>query len=476
MSIRVVLAGGGTGGHLFPLITVAKHMEETLMTRGGAEFLYIGPKGVLEKEVMSKNNIPQKTIMTGKLHRYMTMKYFLDIFRIPIGVIQSLWILFWYTPDVVFAKGGFASVPVVIAARLYAIPVLIHESDAVPGLANKFLGSIANRVMINFERARMYFPASKTVLTGIPVKSDAIEGDISKGREFLKLHKEVKPVIFFIGGSLGAQVINERVMLILPELLKRYQVVHQTGRTHYDFIASQAQRQGYKIGHSDYYPIAFIGEELKHIFALADLVISRAGGTAISEIAANGKASILVPITKSANNHQRINAYEVSKAGGAVAIEESNFQEHILLHNIDQILNDEEIKKKMQENIKTFYFPNATEDIAKELIVLGQKSTAEVGDDMTIIAKPVENIPTETAKTDTEVAYTQQKARFETELNPEPAQPEAETAKKEESIAKKVETEETKERLVGMERVKEYPVESMEPVETVETAETEKKI
>ncbi len=380
MSLRVVLAGGGTGGHLFPLITVAKYMEEKLMIRGGAEFLYIGPKGKMEKTAMSDSEIPQKTILTGKLHRYLTAKYFLDIFKMPIGVLQSLWILFWYTPDVVFAKGGFASVPVVIAARLYNIPVLIHESDAIPGLANKFLGSIANRVMITFERSRMYFPSSKTVLVGIPVKPDAIGGDAAKGREFLNLHKEVKPIIFFMGGSLGAQVINERVMLILPELLKKYQVVHQTGKSHYEFIAAWAQKQGYKIGHSDYYPIAFIGKELKDIFALSEVVVSRAGGTAISEIAANGKPSILVPITRSANNHQRINAYEVSKAGGAVAIEESNFQEHILLHNIDQIINDQEIKRKMQENIKKFYFPDATERIAEELLILGQKSTAEIGE------------------------------------------------------------------------------------------------
>lgn len=380
MSLRVVLAGGGTGGHIFPLITVAKHLEAELVLKGGAEFLYVGPKGAMEKEIMDKNKIPQKTILTGKLHRYLTPKYFLDIIKIPLGILQSLWILLYYTPDVVFAKGGFASVPVVIAARIYNIPVLIHESDAIPGLANKFLGSIANRVVISFERARMYFPASKTILEGIPVKPDAVGGNVLKGMEILNLHKEAKPVIFFSGGSLGAQVINERVMLILPELLKKYQVVHQTGKTHYDFIVSWAQKQGYKIGHCDYYPIAFVGEELKHIFALSSVVVSRAGATAISEIAANGKPSILVPITKSANNHQRINAYEVSKAGGAVAIEESNFQEHILLHNIEQIINDEELRKKMQEGIKKFYFPHATERISEELLKLGQKSTAEVGE------------------------------------------------------------------------------------------------
>lgn len=380
MSLRVVLAGGGTGGHLFPLVTVAKHLKKELATKGGAQFLYIGPKGKMEKEVMEKNGISQKTIATGKIHRYFTSKYFLDMFRIPFGVMQSLWALLWFTPDVVFAKGGFASVPVVIAAKLYNIPVLIHESDAVPGLANKFLGSIANKVVISFERARMYFPPSKTVLSGIPVKDDAIGGNKEEGRKVLNLHKEVKPVIFFIGGSLGAQIINERVLLLLPELLKKYQVVHQTGRTHYDFVAQEAQRQGHKIGHSDYHPIAFIGEELKHIFALADIVVSRAGATAIFEIAANEKPSILVPITKSANNHQRINAYEVSKTGGAVAIEESNFHEHILLHHIDQIVNDEEIKRKMREGLKVFQFPHATEGIAEELLILGKKSTAEISD------------------------------------------------------------------------------------------------
>ncbi len=380
MSLRVVLAGGGTGGHLFPLVTVAKHLREDLVTKGGTQFLYVGPKGDMERQVMENSKIRQKTILTGKLHRYLTSKYFLDIFKMPMGFIQSLWILLWFTPDVIFAKGGFASVPVVLAAKAYGIPVLIHESDAVPGLANKFLGSIANKVVISFERARMYFPPSKTILAGIPIKKEAINGDPEKGREMLGLHKEVKPIIFFIGGSQGAQVINERVLLILPDLLKRYQIVHQTGSAHYDYVVSEAQRKGFKVGHSDYYPIAFIGGELKHIFALADVVVSRAGATAISEIAANNKPSILVPITKSANDHQRINAYEVSKAGGAMAIEESNFQEHILLHNLDQITNDEEIKRKMREGIKGFYFPHATEQIAQELVKLARKSTAEISD------------------------------------------------------------------------------------------------
>lgn len=378
MSLRVVLAGAGSGGHLFPLVTVAKHLREELETNGGAEFLYIGPRGVMEKEVMTKNKIRQKTIFTGKIHRYLTTKYFLDIFKMPLGLLQSLWILFWYTPDVVFAKGGFASVPVVIAAKMYNIPVLIHESDAMPGMANKFLGSIANKVIISFERARMYFPPSKTVLAGIPIKDDAVDGDAKTGREILNLRKEAKPIIFLIGGSQGAQIINERVLLLLPKLLKKYQIIHQTGRTHYDYIVQEVQRQGYKIGHSDYYPIAFIGEELKHIFALADLVISRAGATAIFEIAANEKPCILVPITKSANNHQRINAYEVSKTGGAIAIEESNFQEHILFRHIDKILNDEEIKRKMKESLKAFQFPHATETIAAEILMLGKKSTAEI--------------------------------------------------------------------------------------------------
>lgn len=368
MSKRIVLAGGGTGGHLFPLITIAKYLRENSEEK--IDFLFLGPEGKMEKDLMDKNKIPQKKILSGKLRRYFSFKYLVDFFKFPIGFFQSLWFLLGYMPDVVFSKGGYASVPVVLAAKIYRIPVIIHESDAVPGMANKFLGSIANRIIINFERARIHFPELKTVLLGIPVKESALGGNEENGRRFLSMEKEVKPVVLFLGGSLGAQRINEVVIDSIDDLIKEFQIVHQTGTKHYNWVSREAEKKGYKIKHSDYYPIAFIGDELKDLLALADVVVSRAGGTNIAEIAVNEKPTILIPITDSANNHQRINAYELAKKKAAVVLEEKNFSKNLLLFNLREINTKEDFRNKLKNNIKQFYYPDAAQKISGEIMEL----------------------------------------------------------------------------------------------------------
>ena len=368
MAKRIVLTGGGTAGHIRPLVTVADYIRKNRNRK--IDFLFLGPSTELERKIMDESNIPQKSVMSGKIRRYFSLLYFVDVFKLIFGFIQALWRLFWFMPDAVFAKGGFASVPVVVAAKLYRIPVLIHESDAVPGMANKFLGSISNRIALTFDRAKMYFPEPKTIVIGNPVREEVLNGNEEEGRRVVGMKKEYKPVIFFIGGSQGAQIINERILLNLNALLKKYQIIHQTGEKNIDFAKKEAQRKGCKIGHSDYYPIGFIGDEIKHFFALADVVVSRAGSTSISEIAANKKPSILIPIAKSANGHQRINAFEVSKAGGAVALEEKNFKKNILIHEIDKILGNEKFRNKLILNVEKFYHPEATKTLAKELLSL----------------------------------------------------------------------------------------------------------
>ena len=369
--LRVALAGAGSGGHLFPLVTIAEYFRKELGDEVDVRFF--GPSTKLETEIMKKHNIAHKGILCGKLYRYMTPQYILDIIKLPIGLLQALFHMLAFMPDVVFSKGGFASVPVVIAARVYGIPVLLHESDSIPGLANKFLGSIANEVAITFERARVYFPAHKTVLTGVPVREEAMNGDPQKAKELLGIRKEVKPIVFVIGGSQGAKLVNEKILLNLEALVKNYQIIHQTGPTHFDYVKQEAHKKGFKAGHSDYYPMGFVKDEIGDIFALADVVISRAGATTISELAANKKPSILIPITESANNHQRINAFEVSRGGAAIALEESNFRKSMIIHNINKILADEELQGKLSENIGHFYHPKATENIAGELLKLAEK-------------------------------------------------------------------------------------------------------
>jgi len=369
MSKRIVLSGGGTGGHIFPLVTVVQYLKKNY-GENNFEFLFIGPKGELEDSQMKVNNIPQKNILCGKLRRYFSLKYLIDFLKMPIGFFQSLWHLLVFMPDVVFSKGGFASVPVVLAAKLYRIPVVIHESDAVPGIANKVLGSVADAIGINFEKTKIYFPDKKTFFAGIPVKESSIGGSKEKGRKFLGMKKEVKPVVLFLGGSQGAFAINEVVVNSLKELTKKFQVVHQTGKNHLEVVTTLAQSKGYKIGHSYYYPVGFIGDELKDILALADVIVSRAGATFIADFAANRKPVILVPISRSANDHQRMNAFELSRKKAAVVLEESNFNQHMLLHYLNKIAFGRDYKITLANNIEKFYYPKSAEILAEKIMEL----------------------------------------------------------------------------------------------------------
>jgi UDP-N-acetylglucosamine--N-acetylmuramyl-(pentapeptide) pyrophosphoryl-undecaprenol N-acetylglucosamine transferase len=365
--MRIVLTGGGTGGHLIPLVSVAKKLQEKV---SGLELLFIGPDGKLEKDLMGKAGIKTKKVMVGKLRRYFSFQNFIDIFKIPIGLIQALFYLLTYMPDAIFSKGGYASLPVVLAGWVYRIPILIHESDANPGLANSMLAKFSKRVAVSYPQAEIYFPADQVVLTGNPVRDDIDKGNAQKAREVFSL-TDIKKVIFVMGGSQGARFINNRLINILPKLLHKYQIIHQTGENNFEevrhLVATQA---GIKVGHGEegYHPLSFIGDEIKDIFAVTDLIISRAGANSISEIAANGKPAILIPLENSANNHQRMNAYAIAKAGGCVVLEENNLGEHMLLEKIEEIMDNEELRAKLSQNIRPFYHADATEKIADGIL------------------------------------------------------------------------------------------------------------
>jgi UDP-N-acetylglucosamine--N-acetylmuramyl-(pentapeptide) pyrophosphoryl-undecaprenol N-acetylglucosamine transferase len=362
--MRIVLTGGGTGGHLIPLATVAAKIKEKIPE---CEFLFIGPNGKMEKEIMGKAGIRTRAIMAGKARRYFSLLNFVDIFKIPIGIVQALFHLLFFMPDAIFGKGGYASLPVVLAGWAYRIPILIHESDANPGMANSMLAKFSKRVAVSYPEAEKYFPADQVVLTGNPVREDINKGDAQKARELFSL-TDAKKTIFIMGGSQGAKNINDKILNILPELLHKYQIIHQTGEKNIDEVRHIAGELGIKPEHEGYYPIAFYGDELKDILAIADLVISRAGATNIAEIAATGKPAILIPIAKSANNHQRMNAYAIAKIGGCVVLEEGNLGEHMLMEKINEIISNEELRNKLSANIRAFYHPDATERIAEGIL------------------------------------------------------------------------------------------------------------
>jgi UDP-N-acetylglucosamine--N-acetylmuramyl-(pentapeptide) pyrophosphoryl-undecaprenol N-acetylglucosamine transferase len=365
--MRIVLTGGGTGGHLIPLVTVAKKIKEKVPD---CEFVFIGPNGKLEKDIMETAGIESKTVLVGKMRRYFSLRNFVDLFKIPLGIIQALFHLLAYMPDAIFSKGGYASVPVVLVGWLYRIPVLIHESDANPGMANSILAKFSKRVAVSYPQAEIYFPPDQVVLTGNPVREDINQGDSQKARETYLL-TDMKKVIFIMGGSQGARFINNKIINILPALLHKYQIIHQTGENNFEevkhLVASEA---GIKVGRGGegYYPFPFLGGEIRDIYAVSDLIISRAGANSISEIAANAKPAILIPLENSANNHQRMNAYAIAKNGGCIVLEENNLGEHMLLEKINEILDNDELAVKLSNGIKSFYHPDATERIADGIL------------------------------------------------------------------------------------------------------------
>ncbi len=363
--MRIVLTGGVSGGHIIPLIAVAKKIREK---NPEVEFLFVGPQGEMEERLMFEAQIPIKKILTGKMRRYFSWYNFSDALKIPLGTIQSLWVLLRYMPNAIFSKGGAASLPVVLAGWVYRIPIMIHESDANPGMANSMLAKFSNRVAVSYYSAEEYFPSAQVVLTGSPLRADINQGTALRARELFPL-TDSKKTIFVWGGSQGAGIINEKIVKILPELLRKYQIIHQTGEKNLEAVKHMAGELGIKAGHDGYYPVAFIGEELKDVIAVSDIIISRAGSSSIAEIAANGKPSIIIPIEHSANGHQRMNAYAVAKIGGCIVLDEGNLGDNMLKAKIDEVLGDEALQKELGEKIKKyFYYPDAADRIADGIL------------------------------------------------------------------------------------------------------------
>ncbi len=361
---RIVLAGGGTGGHIFPLVAVAEALEQKYEN---VEFLYIGTKsqmGDVAQEAMAELNIQTKNIVTGKMRRYFSPQYFLDFFRIPIGIMQSLFYLLKFMPDAVFSKGGYASVPIVMAAWIYHIPVLTHDSDAVPGWANRICGKLSQYVALSYDLSTRYFRGNKIVITGNPIRSEITNGDRTRGYERWGF-TESRPTVLIVGGSQGAKAINDAVLRSLPELAKISQVLHITGKEHYEESLRLAGEFGFKSGRHRYVAVPFLNRtEMADAYAVADIVISRSGANSITEMAATKKVVIFVPLARSANNHQYMNAYEIAKIGGAMVLEETNLGGNILTDKVTQLLHDKELRTQLQEKIYAFYHPDAAEKIA----------------------------------------------------------------------------------------------------------------
>lgn len=370
--MRILLTGGGTGGHIFPLFTVAKEIKKIQQEQNPSEvieFLFIGALNQSNKGLFDFHNIPAKAVLAGKLRRYFSIQNFLDLFRIVIGIFQSLWKVWIFMPDVIFSKGGYGSVPVVIAGWVYRIPIIIHDSDAIPGLANRFLSFFAKRIAVAFKEAARYFKDYQVAVTGNPIREDLLAGSKEKAKDFFHL-KYTKPVLFVMGGSQGSKKINQAVAEIVQPLTEYAEIIHQTGEKMHKEILIKTQRLP-ESTLDFYHPAAFLKGEYKDALMAADLVLSRSGSS-INEIAAMGKPSILIPLANSASGHQRENAYVFARAGASLVIEESNLTSNLLLPKIIELLKDKELLKAMGERAKKIVNPEAARLIAEEVIRLGK--------------------------------------------------------------------------------------------------------
>ena len=333
---HIVLTGGGTAGHVTPNIALMGRLKEQ-----GYQISYIGSYNGIEKTLIEELGIPYYGISSGKLRRYFDLKNFTDPFRVLKGFSEARKLLKQLKPDVVFSKGGFVTVPVVVAAGRLKIPAIIHESDMTPGLANKLCIPSAVKVCCNFPETKAHLPEGKAVVTGTPIRPELLQGDADKGRAFTGFTSE-KPVIMIIGGSLGAQAVNDAIRRILPQLLKDFQVVHLCGKGKQD--DSKNDLKGYV-------QYEYIESELADLFAMADIVISRAGANAICELQALKKPNLLIPLSANASRGDQIlNARSFEKQGFSMVLEEEAITDEVLLKAIHDLYDHRETYRAAMEN------------------------------------------------------------------------------------------------------------------------------
>lgn len=321
---KIVMTGGGTAGHVTPNIALMPALQKE-----GYEISYIGSYEGIEKRLIEEQNIPYYGISSGKLRRYFDVKNFSDPFKVLKGYGQSIKLLKRIKPDVVFSKGGFVSVPVVLAARHCRIPAIIHESDITPGLANRIAIPKATKVCCNFPETLKYLPADKAVLTGSPIRSNLLTGDKERAFALCKFEDHSKSTLLIVGGSSGSKVINTAIRNLLPELIKTYNIIHLCGKGNVDNELLDT------VGYAQF---EYADEELSDMFALADLVISRAGANAICELLAMHKPNILIPLSAAASRGDQIlNANSFRSQGFSYVLEEEELTNTTLLEAIEHV-------------------------------------------------------------------------------------------------------------------------------------------
>ena len=374
--MKILFTGGGTGGHIFPIVAIAREIRR-IYPKKNLEFYYLGAKDEFGLIMLGQEDFKIKTIVSGKIRRYFSSseidfttlyKNIIDIlFKIPFGFLQSIFLLLVIRPQLIFSKGGSGSISVTLGARFLRIPVFLHESDIVPGLSNRVTSKWAKKIFVSFPKTE-YFDPAKTILVGNPIRKELLDGDNKKAGDLFDLTFQ-KPIILFSGGSQGAEALNDFVLNILNDFLKEFELIHICGRNNLSQVEAESEVVVSKDLIKYYHPVGFLDEEkLKHVYRVADLIVSRSGSGSIFEIAALGKPSILVPLPSAAANHQAKNAYAYSQTGAALVVEQDNLTRNFFLDMIHNIFLHPDKLEKMKEEALRFSKPLAGKTMAREIL------------------------------------------------------------------------------------------------------------
>lgn len=373
--MTIAFTGGGTGGHFYPIIAIAEALSDFVREeRLVAPKLYFLAPAPFDEKALFENGISYVRIPAGKLRRYTSLQNITGFVHTFVGILMAIFTLYRLYPDVIVSKGGYGSIPSVLAAWLLRIPIIVHESDALPGRANLLAARFAKKIAISFESAAAHFPKkvqNRIARTGIPIRKALTRVENEGARQYLGLESSI-PTVLIIGGSQGAMKINEAVLSALLNLVSFANVIHQTGQMHAKSVEAIAQVVLAKDSHANrYHPFNYLSEiSLQRSAAVADVVVSRAGANSIAEIGLWQKPAILIPIPESVSHDQRSNAYAYARTGAAVVVEEMNLTPHLLVSEIKNIITDPEKGKRMSEAAKGFTDPDAARILAREVLAI----------------------------------------------------------------------------------------------------------
>ncbi len=369
-TVRIVFAGGGSGGHVYPTLAVVETLRKRMDELGlHYRLIRMGPRDGYET-LFENYGVANSPIAAGKVRAYASAENIADLPKFFIGFLQALWRLFFLMPDAIFSKGGTGALPVVAAGWFYRIPIVIHESDAVPGRTNRASARFATKIFVSFADAARYFDPKKTAVSGGPVRNALLAARLPKeqAKEILGF-KSSDPLLLVLGGSQGAERINLFILENLGEIVKVAQVLHQTGMANLAETERLARAAVIDEPFKNRYRAAgFFDKDMGAALAAADLAVARAGSGTIFELAAFGVPAILIPLAGSASGHQRANAYAYAETGAAIVVEEANLLPGLFLNQLRSFIADAAAREKMSAAAKQFSVPDAAEKIAVEIL------------------------------------------------------------------------------------------------------------